>query len=813
MVGLITIRVVPSSPFDAATFTQYLDPAGLGPLQITAYDLSFNSPTDGQLIGRASYSSPTTPPGPPTTYDPNTDPVPPPSSPPDYGATTIAQQVDLVPPASVSGSLVLWDSAHYAFQSVATAVIQVAAVPTFENLRLVATWGAGPNAPQITIDNPFYKVAVPSGTMDPATWASLPPSLYLELPAPPKAAAAAISLPGNGSPPPFDALLAAVMAIVSQDPGGGFTQDKLAGVTAQQALNIAYELLWSQQPDLPVPPDPIGNLYTDPPNSGQLLDGTNPNKNESDRRQFEALLQSYFATPDAASARMATFVFSLCAAVACEQMSLAADQALVTLPVSGGAHSVAPILLAGIHGLAPQVTFGTPAAFFYALAANLPTNIAADRRFSMATGAPLQSTLDSLTAAITAQTINDQEAFVTAAGTANAAQSARRLSALATQSGGGGGTPLAPLNAFTLRTSAATPAGTILDFESTAAVSGGLAANDGVTVNGGLLANGVGIAPTTLVQAVPSATTVQISPATAVGIAAGAQIVLSPVNPPQMQPLVNAWLSYPPTVAGQISSQTYSPTDDADKFWPAAIATFPLATLNLTLVALTKGFIIPPPFNVALGSKIVEWLASPAIALPQTIAGLQSVTVQKWTSLLQQNPTWLPGTPGDGSSRLAAFMQSLQTFFPVPTGNLKSAIDLATSAATAAGNMLPFASTVGVVIGMKVTSIATPNIPPGAVVAGVARQLGDSQRQHHRGRGVRHEHSLHAKLAQRRAGARALARQSVHRLDRQLHPRLRPHLQVWRCHQQSGATGGGSRHHLRGRRDGAGLGHPGGDDD
>jgi hypothetical protein len=720
MVGLITIRVVPSSPLDAATFTQYLDPAGLGPLQITAYVLSFNSPTDGQLIGTASYSSPTTPPGPPTTYDPITDPVPPPSSLPDYGATTIAQQVDLVPPGPVLGSPVLWDSAYFAFQSIATAVIQVAAVPAFENLRLIATWGAGPNAPQITIDNPFYKVAVPNGTMDPATWASLPPSLYLELPAPPKnAAGGAISLPDDGSPPPFDALLAAVMAIVSQDPGGGFTQDKLAGVTAQQALNIAYELLWAQQPDLPVPPDPIENLYTNPPNSGQLLDGTNPNKSESDRRQFEAQLQSYFAMPDAAATRMANFVFSLCAAVACEQMSLDADQVLVNLPVSGGLNTVVPIMLTGVHGLTPQVTFGTPAAYFYALAANLPTNIPADRRFGMATSAPLQSTLDSLTSAIAAQTISDAETFVTTAGTANAAQSARRMAALAIKGGSGGGTPLAPLNAFSLPTGAATPAGAILDFASTAAVSGGLVANDGVTVTGGLTVNGPGIALAAVVQAVPSATTAQINPATTAGIAAGTQIVFSPINPPQMQPLVSAWLSFPPTVVGQISSQTYSPTDDAAVFWPAAIASYPLASLNLTVAAVTVGFIIPPPFNVALGSKIVEWMASPAIGAPQTVAGLQSITTQQWTTLFQQNPTWLPGQQGDTSSRLAAFVQSLQTFFPVPTGNPKSAVDLASSADTPSGATLPFASTAGVAVGMNVTSAATANIPPGTVVTAV----------------------------------------------------------------------------------------------
>jgi hypothetical protein len=180
MANLIVIRIIPPTPIDAGAFAGYLNPPGLGPLQISAYDLSFNDPTGGQLIGTATYVPPTAPPGAPTLFNPITDPVPPPSSPPNYGSTTIAQDVKLVPPEQTSNPA-LWSSEYYAFQSVATAVISVATVPAFENLRVVASWGSGANAPTIPVANAFYDVTLLNGTLDPTTWQALsPPSLYLE---------------------------------------------------------------------------------------------------------------------------------------------------------------------------------------------------------------------------------------------------------------------------------------------------------------------------------------------------------------------------------------------------------------------------------------------------------------------------------------------------------------------------------------------------------------------------------------------------------------------------------------------------------
>ena len=60
MSDLLVIRIVPQAAVQPDEFTSYLNPSGLGPLQITAYDLSFSSPTGGQSVGTVSYIVPST---------------------------------------------------------------------------------------------------------------------------------------------------------------------------------------------------------------------------------------------------------------------------------------------------------------------------------------------------------------------------------------------------------------------------------------------------------------------------------------------------------------------------------------------------------------------------------------------------------------------------------------------------------------------------------------------------------------------------------------------------------------------------------
>ncbi len=213
----------------------------------------------------------------------------------------------------------------------------------------------------------------------------------------------------------------------------------LGVLTFDECQNIAYEIVWSQQPPLPTPPDPIEDLYTNPPNSGQLMNGTSPNQKEGDRQQFQATLTSYYAQPNATANRLTNFIFSLSAAIACEQQSLAANQVLLEFPVlwqtpitpTTIAESVeAEVILTGV-GAAPNNDFGVPAAYFYALAASMPTSMLASQRYTLATKENLPQMLADLTSALNAGTVTDSEAFVTSAiPPMNAAQAARRLAAL-----------------------------------------------------------------------------------------------------------------------------------------------------------------------------------------------------------------------------------------------------------------------------------------------------------------------------------------------------------------------------------------------
>jgi hypothetical protein len=723
MASLIVIRIVPPASISPVMFRTYLGASG--GLKINAYQLDYgnvgNQPP-GQSIGSASYIDPVPPGG----WSAAGTSLVSPSYP--SGVTSgIFQQVDYIPPIALNPAI-------FQLEAVATAIIELSSAAAIENLRLELQYGAGPATP-VALE--YYDVALDSGATpdlsswtpsqfgpnpQPDLWASLSTtSLFLTLTPAPSPNRPSLQLSSDGSPPAFDALLTAVTQVLAIDPGGSFNVADLGAMTIQQCQNLAYEILWSQQPSLPSPREPLENLYTDPPNDGNLLDGGNPNQDEADRRQFEAQLQSYYAMVDANADRLTNYVFALCAAVACEQMSLAATQALLEFPAilrqSGGAPlSPAQVVLTGFQGLSPALDFGAPAAYFYALDSAMPTSVSAKQRFAKATTNQLQTVLNSLTSAWLAQTITDDEAFVTVGGSISAAQAARRIHALGTSSAAT--IPLAPLGAFSLPTSATTTSGDILTFASTAAVSGGLTVNDGVTVTGGLMASGANIAADSLVSATPTPTTVQLNKAVTGPVPAGGSVVFSPVNPPQLHDLVQSWLAFPPAGGVTPSSLGYQASDDADLFWPGAAQAQPLAFLNLALSALTQGFILPPPFNEALGSEIVVWLKT-GLNLPQTIDGLASVTTQQWNTLFTRNPTWAPGQQGDAAARAAAFLQYAKKYFAFASGGPQSSINLATNGVTPSGTaILHFASTAGVEVGMRVSSPGPDAslIPAGAMV-------------------------------------------------------------------------------------------------
>ena len=602
--------------------------------------------------------------------------------------------------------MVLDFPSYFQLESVATAVIEIASpTPAFENLRLVAEWGTGSGSQPVQVPFEFFDVALVAGAApaDPNQWGGLPPSVYLSIPVPPgSSSAVSFSLPSDGTPPPYQSLLKVVTATLGSDPGG--TLPDLASLSLAQCRNLAYEIVWSQQDPLPSPPDPIEQLYTNPPNSGVLLSGSTPNEFEGDRQQFEAKLLSYYALANSAADRLTSYVFSLAAAVACEEKSLAVTEALLTLPVNPGQPSTTSVnqtqvVLTGLDGVQSPTNFGVPAGYFYALTATMPPAITADHRYQLAIGDKLDRVLTELTSAINAGTVSDAETFTTLSPSppaVSAAQAARRIASLNVP--GGSNTAYGPLGTVALQTSADTSAGDVLPFTSTGPVVAGMAVA-GPSVPAGTTVSGVSAGSVTLSQAITAE------------IFGGATVVFTPSYPADLQQLIQAWLAFPAPAAGPPSSQTYAPADDATQFWPKESALHPSGFLNLILCALTQGYIIPAPFNAALGDKISQLLAS-------DFGALLAVTAAQWKTFFTTQPTWLPTftQPGNLDARITAWIHHVQRFFSVPPAGPVSVVNAATSTDTPSGSTLSFASTSGITAGMGVSGL---NIQPGTTVVSV----------------------------------------------------------------------------------------------
>jgi hypothetical protein len=795
MSDLLVIRIVPQAAVDPNTFTSgYLNPSGsgLGPLQITAFDLSFDSPAAGQSIGTATYIAPTAGPS-PTDGQGLSQPL----EAPDYATdptSGIVQQYDVVPAVPFT------TRAYIQVESVATAIIVVPSVPKFENLRIVAQWGSGPGATQIPVTLDYYDVATAAGpapslngwnpnASSPDPWAVLAAqktSLYLQLPAPGNVTSGVgLSLPSDGTPPPFQQLLSAVQQVLSSDPGAAVTatttanapagsstvqipaatagvvsgmtvsapagipagatvvafdpssgtgevtlnqqlsadvpsgttvtfQTNIAALSLPQCQNIAYEIVWSQQPPLPTPPDPVEELYTNPPNTGPMV-SPNPNSStntpnvnpyEGDRQQFEAELKSYYTIANSTADRLTNFVYALSAAVAQEEQSLAATQMLLSFPANpgattGGSATDIEVILGGVNTIQSPTNIGIPAGYFYALTANMPAQQIAHRS-SIATGYRLSNLLASFTTAINAGTISDAEPFVTltGSGSINAAQAARRIVALETPTGSS--TPLAPLDSVALATVADAPSGAGLTFASTALLKTGMSVS------------GTNIAPNTKVASL-TGTAVTLDTPLLGDCKSGSTIVFTPAYPAGLIALMQAWLAYPSTVPpGTLSSQSYQPGDDDTDLWPSQASAQPAAFLNLVLCVLTQDYMIPPPFAVSLGDEITS---SPNLLSSATVGALAAVTDAQWTSFFQAQPTWVPPGPGDTTARIQAFIAEVRTLFAASSGGPSASFVLATSADTPSGSALPFASTTGVIAGMAVSGI---NIADGTTVQSVS---------------------------------------------------------------------------------------------
>ncbi|TDR82725.1 neuraminidase-like domain-containing protein [Paludibacterium purpuratum] len=419
MSALIVIRLVPGTPVDGDTFIDYLTG-----LQIEAFDLTYGSVPQGVSVGVAKYIPPTS------------SPISPPPAPPVYAAfPTFDPATGIVQHFELSSGL---PPLVYYPVSVATAVIKVASPTAFENLRIVMTRGGH----SWNVAEAYYNATLASGSPTPAMYQGLSvTSCYLTLP-PSSAHGISVSLPSDGTPPAFDDLVLAMTAVLNIDPGGA--PPALADLNPQQCANLAHEIVWSVPGPMPVPPDTLENLYTDPPNTGTLTDS-----HEQNRLQFQGSLSSYYAPRDANAQQLTTYVYAVAAAFKCQQMTLSATRALFELPVDAGISHGGPlgsteVLLVNPGGGALPVSFGVPAAYFYALDANLPPQVSVAQRFNMATGDRAERLLVQLADAVDKGVITDQEKINGAGPAINPAQAVRRMNALS--AGGSQSRPPCPVD-------------------------------------------------------------------------------------------------------------------------------------------------------------------------------------------------------------------------------------------------------------------------------------------------------------------------------------------------------------------------------
>lgn len=223
-----------------------------------------------------------------------------------------------------------------------------------------------------------------------------------------------VTVPEDGTAPNFDDLRAAVETVLNAEPGN---LGSIADLTIQEARHVAYEITWDRQAfPLPEPDRSLEAMYTGP----HGLDDAE----ERDRRIFEGDLLTYYVQHNNEADRLANYVFSLSAAIWCEQQSAAVKKVGYLFPVFPTAPDrYAKIILTGAGGANLNPGFSVPAVYFYALTGALPAQVKRQQRFDMAV-------LDSEAQSIAAIEQAIDENIIPEDGGVNTAQAARRLRAL-----------------------------------------------------------------------------------------------------------------------------------------------------------------------------------------------------------------------------------------------------------------------------------------------------------------------------------------------------------------------------------------------
>ncbi|MDZ7363649.1 MAG: insecticidal toxin complex protein [candidate division KSB1 bacterium] len=396
MPSLLVIRLHPVEPISGDDFTSYLNG-----LSIAAHEVSFNDPTgSGPAFSTAPYIAPTLPPSP----SPNPIPIHDPNN-----RITQHFRIDPVP---------LTGDFARTFFAVATAVIEIPTPPAggeyrTADVRLVITRGGG----EIVHKQIYYNVPVAPAPMpaDPNNFPGLQPtSLHLALPSPGQQLSETVIVPEDGTAPNFEKLRTAVENVLNAEPGH---TTGIADLAYDKCRHIAYEIIWDRMAyPLPKPKRPLETIYTGP--HGATSD------EELDRKIFESDLLTYYVKHNSEAERLANFVFSLSAAIWCEQKSRQTTEAGFNFPVfpdSPGRQ--AKVILKGVGAAALVPAFEVPAAYFYALMANLPPQVKREQRFKMATLNAEAQIVANIEQAL------DDNVLVEPAGV-NRFQAARRLRAL-----------------------------------------------------------------------------------------------------------------------------------------------------------------------------------------------------------------------------------------------------------------------------------------------------------------------------------------------------------------------------------------------
>ncbi|WP_433722345.1 neuraminidase-like domain-containing protein [Nocardia sp. CA-129566] len=435
MPDLIILRLAPSEPMAPNDFKTIL-----ADLKITAYDSSFADSVRGALLGKAAGLAD---PHLASTVDNSVD----------INNTQILQHyIDAADPPDPLGPP---KPTVRRLESAATAVIVVdpahtsAEYPTSTSydLRLELSKGSLVIAQRRV----HYNVAITTqGTLstDQTDYFHASASAFVTLPA--SAAGrdpnlAFVDLPPDGQAPLFSELVKAIDKVLAKDPGGATgTLLDAAPLTPAQCRQIANEIVWNRtafpppQPDPTLGFDPFGALYTKPKVDPYISD----DNIEKARGRFDAELNGYYGTHEAEALRLAGFVYSAAAAIAEERLSIAASRARFDFPLITGAGTATTIPTAGVvlteatekAGLKPS--FVVPAAYFYALTAQVPSQVGPEQRFDMARLTLEPQLLTAIEVARDSGVITTPAAPSTVSGAAlTAIQVARRLHALGGTSG------------------------------------------------------------------------------------------------------------------------------------------------------------------------------------------------------------------------------------------------------------------------------------------------------------------------------------------------------------------------------------------